>query len=185
MLSTTATILAIAAITATPVTADGAADQFNRRVAAYIALHEHLETTVPPLRVSSDARDIYKAVQAMASAERAARADAKAGDIFAPEVAIEFRRRLDDGLRAAGYDAAALLVHIVDENTDDGLEAVIAPAVNQPLGCSLAMTPPFVFKVLPALPGELQYRFVGRDLVLFDTHASLVIDILSDALPVN
>ena len=29
------------------------------------------------------------------------------------------------------------------------------------------------------------YRFVGRDLVLFDTHADLVIDILSNALPVN
>src|SRR5688572_20543016 len=119
MLSTTATILAIVAITATPVTANGAVDQFNKRVAAYIALHERLETTVPPLRVSSDARDIYEAVQAMASAVRVARVDAKAGDIFTPEVAIEFRRRLDDGLHAAGYETATLLAQIVDENTDD------------------------------------------------------------------
>ena len=32
------------------------------------------------------------------------------------------------------------------------------------------------------LPQELQYRFVGRDLVLVDTHADLVLDILRNAV---
>jgi len=36
--------------------------------------------------------------------------------------------------------------------------------------------------VLPALPPELQYRMVGRDLVLVDVHASLIVDILPQAL---
>ena len=35
----------------------------------------------------------------------------------------------------------------------------------------------------PALPPELAYRFVGRDLVLVDVHANLVVDILDLALP--
>ncbi len=41
---------------------------------------------------------------------------------------------------------------------------------------------PCVLDALPRLPHELQYRFVGRDLVLVDTHADLVVDILRNAV---
>src|SRR5688572_27414819 len=172
MLFTTATIFATAAITAASLRANGAVDQFNGRIAAYIGLHQRLELSTPPLRVTSNAGEIYEAVEAMASAVRAARPDAKAGDIFTPEVAIEFRRRLEDGIRARGYDAAEIVAWIAEENSEDDEDTLggdIPLAVNEPLGCALAMTPPFVFNVLPALSGELQYRFVGRHLVLFDT----------------
>jgi hypothetical protein len=37
--------------------------------------------------------------------------------------------------------------------------------------------------VLPELPEELEYRFAGRDLVLIDIHAELVVDVLRRALP--
>jgi hypothetical protein len=36
---------------------------------------------------------------------------------------------------------------------------------------------------LPALPGELEYRIVGRDLVLWDEHAALIIDFIPNAFP--
>ena len=189
LFATATTIFTTAVITTGPVMADGTADaEFNRRAAAYMALHQRLELSTPPLRVTSDAGEIYEAVQAMASAVRAARWNAKAGDIFTPAVAIEFRRRLEDGIHASGYDAADIVAGIVEENSEDNEDTFggeIPLAVNEPLGCALAMTPPFVFDVLPALPGELQYRFVGRHLVLFDTHAGLVIDILTDALPLK
>lgn len=42
---------------------------------------------------------------------------------------------------------------------------------------------PTLLRALPALPAELEYRFAHRDLVLIDVHASLVVDILEDALP--
>jgi hypothetical protein len=41
---------------------------------------------------------------------------------------------------------------------------------------------PCVINALPPLRGELQYRIVGRDLVLVDVHANLVVDILREAL---
>ena len=47
-----------------------------------------------------------------------------------------------------------------------------------------AATPPYVLAVLPTLPGELQYRFVGPDLVLVDIAANFIIDVLPDALDV-
>jgi hypothetical protein len=43
--------------------------------------------------------------------------------------------------------------------------------------------PPCVLHALPELPIELQYRFVGVDLILIDIHADLVVDILRDAIP--
>jgi len=36
---------------------------------------------------------------------------------------------------------------------------------------------------LPALPNEVEYRFVDRDLVLLDTETLLVVDVLEHALP--
>lgn len=38
---------------------------------------------------------------------------------------------------------------------------------------------PCLIDALPALPSVLQYRIVGRDLVLIDVHASLIVDILT------
>jgi hypothetical protein len=43
--------------------------------------------------------------------------------------------------------------------------------------------PAFVLELLPPLPAELEYRFAGRDLVLIDVHAGLVVDILAGAFP--
>ena len=42
---------------------------------------------------------------------------------------------------------------------------------------------PALLNALPALPEELEYRFIGWDLAVVDVHADLVVDILKDALP--
>jgi hypothetical protein len=33
------------------------------------------------------------------------------------------------------------------------------------------------------LPEELEYRFINRDLVLYDGHANLIVDFVRDAIP--
>ena len=40
-----------------------------------------------------------------------------------------------------------------------------------------------VLRELPLVPHELQFRFVEHDLVLIDIGASLVVDVLPNALP--
>jgi len=40
-----------------------------------------------------------------------------------------------------------------------------------------------VLAVLPPVPDDVEYRFVGRDLILRDAHANVVIDVLPDAVP--
>jgi len=48
-----------------------------------------------------------------------------------------------------------------------------------------AMMWPSMLWSLPELPPELEYHFVGRDLVLVDTLGGIVVDVLRDALPVD
>ena len=44
--------------------------------------------------------------------------------------------------------------------------------------------PPCVLAALPELPQELQYRFLGRDLLLVDIGANLIVDILPAAVEI-
>ena len=45
--------------------------------------------------------------------------------------------------------------------------------------------PPDLLAVFPRLPSELDYRFVHRDLVLWDVRADLIVDVLRDAIPLE
>jgi hypothetical protein len=47
----------------------------------------------------------------------------------------------------------------------------------------LTTTPPTLMLMLPELPPGLAYRFVGRDLVLKDIKAELVVDLIPNAIP--
>ena len=43
--------------------------------------------------------------------------------------------------------------------------------------------PPLILERLQRLPDNLEYRFMGRDLILRDSKANLIIDVLKDAVP--
>jgi hypothetical protein len=38
-------------------------------------------------------------------------------------------------------------------------------------------------KLFPVLPAGLEYRFIGRYLILWDPHANLIVDFIRYALP--
>jgi hypothetical protein len=40
--------------------------------------------------------------------------------------------------------------------------------------------PPQLLEGLPKLPEEMEYRFVGNDLILMDTHAHIIADFVPD-----
>jgi hypothetical protein len=76
-------------------------------------------------------------------------------------------------------------VHDLLAERDDEAAFGVGPVVVNsrfPHGRGNAMWPAML-AALPALPAELQYRFVDRELVLIDIDASLVVDVLPDALP--
>jgi hypothetical protein len=41
---------------------------------------------------------------------------------------------------------------------------------------SVSTVPPNILALLPRLPDDIQYRFVGRHLILHDTRANVIID---------
>jgi hypothetical protein len=50
-------------------------------------------------------------------------------------------------------------------------------------GAPRSTVPPSVLATLPALPECLRYLFVGRDLILVDSVAQLIVDFLPAAAP--
>ena len=52
-----------------------------------------------------------------------------------------------------------------------------------PAGRSISPMPTCLLAALPPLSPELQYRFVGRDLILWDVHAGLIVDFVTNAIP--
>jgi hypothetical protein len=152
--------------------------QFTIAVEDYTALHQRLEQQVPPLRVSEHARDIFQASDILAAAIQASRSAAREGDIFTPTVAAYFRARISDTLSARGFRADELVSAMLEESD----ETSPLPVVNGrfPHGRGTIMWP-CILEALPKLPDELQYRMIGSDLILVDTHADLVVDILRQA----
>jgi hypothetical protein len=57
--------------------------------------------------------------------------------------------------------------------------------VNQayPENVPLQSTPPTLLLNLPEPPDGLEYRIVGRDLILRDVEANTIVDFIPDAIP--
>lgn len=151
--------------------------EFLAKVDAYVELHRRLEAPLPKLHVTTDPAEILAAQAALAREIRTARHDATQGEIFSPPVAAMFRRVISATLATAGI--RDMLETVDEENT-----VVLAVRVNAdyPAGASVAMMPPCLLRALPPLPSELQYRFAGRHLILWDVHAGLIADFVPNAL---
>jgi hypothetical protein len=152
---------------------------FQQRVQQYVELHRRLEGTVPPMRASEDPAEIRAAQDALRSAIRSARRGAHRGDIFTPAVERLVRRTIGGCL--AGHDVNEVLAAINEENPPG---VSLKPHLNAryPERASIAPTPPYMLCSLPQLPEELQFRFMNRDLILWDVHANLIVDFIRKVL---
>jgi hypothetical protein len=149
---------------------------FTRRVQAYYAIHLQLEGVIPTVQTSDDPVVVRKAIDALGDKLRAARFDAKRGDIFTPDVVPLFRQ----WIREHGASDFAKLF----EMTNDEMGLMPSPFVNGKWpGDGTGFMPPDLLRRFPQLPDGLEYRFANRDLVLWDSHADLILDIIPNAIP--
>jgi hypothetical protein len=144
-----------------------AGTDFGTRVASYADLRSELEKGLPPLIVTEHPAEILRAIRALAARIRVARAGARQGDIFSPTVSAKFKKTL---LLEIDADTLAM---IMDENPGR-----IDVRINgsYPVRKAVSTMPPNVLAALPKLPADMEYRFLGRHLVLVDTRASVIID---------
>lgn len=140
---------------------------FSMRVRSYFDLRSELEKQLPALTVTDDPAEIRETVRALAQRIRVARADAKQGDIFTPTVSAEFKKALLIEMHANTW------ADIMDDNPGEFSARINGTYPEQK---TVSTVPPNILAVLPRLPGDIEYRFLGRHLILLDTRASVIID---------
>lgn len=180
-------VLALAASTAVPLTADLGAQKVNPRAAAllefskrtqdYMELHERIAGELPPLAQTATPEQIEDHRRRVAEGIRAARKQARRGDIFTEPVVPQFRAAIRRDLQARDTrDALAALQEVPPTQT----LRVNAP---WPQSATRATVPPRILKNLHRLPHGLEYRFIGRHLVLVDSGANLIVDFITNVVP--
>jgi hypothetical protein len=151
--------------------------EFKKRIDAYIKIHNEADAKVPSLRKTDDPKEISDREKALGEMIMTLRAGARPGEIFAPDYQPYFIRIVqDDFKQRSAEDRKALIVELpakmkVDINTV------------YPTTIALATFPPLLLRKLPNLPPDLEYRIVGRSLILRDVKANLIVDILRDVVP--
>ena len=150
---------------------------FVKRVEAYVALHKKLEATLPKLPEQTDPYQIDKHQRAMLRLMQQARKNAKQGDLFTPAM----QRLVRDLLRPvfSGPDGRQLRAEIFDSESTANVKLVVN--ARYPDEVPISTVPPQVLAQLPKLPEELEYRFVGTYMILFDPHAHIIADFVPQA----
>ena len=140
---------------------------FSERVQNYFDLRSKLEEGLPPLRVTDDVAEIRRARRARAKAIQAARHGAHEGDIFSPAISAEFKEVLALEMNAKTWAV------IMDDNPGE-----FSHKINgiYPDGKPFSTVPGTILAALPALPDGIEYRFLGRHLVLLDVRAGVILD---------
>jgi hypothetical protein len=147
---------------------------FEKRVSAYVQLHKTAESSQPRLKTTPSEEKISHHQHELARAIRAARSDAKPGDIFTPQIAGEFRRLIAIAMKADGRGIATSLQHA------EPVHLRLRVNESYPANVPLQSMPPSLLLNLPKLPQEVEYRIEGRGLVLLDVRANLVVDLIED-----
>lgn len=167
--------------------------KFQQEVEEYVELHRELLERVPNVGPNATPEQIEAHRKKMTEAIRAERASARQGAIFKPPVAAAFRRIIAKEL---AEDRADIVQAVKEGNPKvEGVPDKANPtketkkpftvAVNAiyPEDAPLSSVPPSLLLKLPPLPEQVKYRFVGRDLILRDTEANVILDLIKDAVP--
>lgn len=150
---------------------------FQERVTTYLDVHKKAAKDAPPLKESNDPAKIKAAQDGLASRIRAARADAKPGDIFTPEIRSKFRQLLYPEMKGEdGRDARKVM------KDDAPPDVPLKVNAKYPDGASLPTVPSNLLLNLPTLPEELEYRIIGKHLILLDSDADLIVDYIPNAI---
>jgi hypothetical protein len=171
-------------VCALPVRAQGAGGpqpdaRFHSNVAEYMALRTRIAASLPPLPARPTWLQITSHAAALADGIRTARRDADAR-IFTGDLHPFFRELTEITLVEFGVDVRELLASFADEVAPGARK----PRVNEKYDWgTAAMMPPCLLEAYPRLPAVLQYRFFGRDLLVIDVEAGLVVDILPRTIP--
>jgi hypothetical protein len=158
--------------------------EFDKRINDYLKLRNSAKEGIPALKPKATPEEIQASKVALAQAIRSARSDARQGMVFTPEIqkhVLEILRSEMRGKQGAPAKKAAKQ----GNPTEEVPSKPVAVKVNAPYpdNVPLSTVPPTLLLRLPDLPKELDYRFVGRHLILRDVGADVIVDYIPNAMP--
>ncbi len=155
--------------------------EFSDRVQKYVQLHKSVEATVPKLKATNEPELIVAHQKILARKIKAARAQAKRGDIFTSAAKEDFLKAMSSEFQGPQAPHAKATI-----KQGAPLKKVHLH-VNEiyPESIPYTSVPPTMLQKIPKLPDELAYRAVSSDLVLLDVKANLVVDYLPGVIPVE
>ena len=161
------------------VNARGAATKaFLDRIHEYVAFHDNVEKTVPRLKETPSPEEIAKREAALGAALIKQRPAAKEGDFFIEQYQPHLIQIIkDDFGKRSVADRKALIVEL-----PKGLK--IGVNMVYPTTLPLATFPANLLAAMPELPKEVEYRIVGRSLILRDTTGNVIVDVMRDVFPI-
>lgn len=166
---------------------------FQKRIDAYMAIHKEAAKDAPPRKETKNAGEIKPAQDALGARIRAARATAKQGDIVTPEIQNKFRRLMYPVVTSpapqgtAGKEVKKDIKEELKENAEErkeegGKPVVLKVNATYPDDTPLPTTPSQVLLNLPKLPEQLEYRLVGKTLIIRDVEANIIVDFVPNAI---
>ena len=162
----------------TPANPDAVAvEAFTQRVGDYMALQKKTAGTLPNVPAKPTPKQLDDHQRELGKLMMQARAGARKGDVFGPAVSALIRRNLAPIFK--GPEGARVRAAIIEEPHP------AIPAVNAryPDAVPLSTMPPDVLKALPKIAEGLEFRFIGRHLILLDTQSHLIVDVVDNAMP--
>jgi hypothetical protein len=159
---------------------------FNKGVQDYVNVRKTVMSHVPPLSKKATPQEIDLYEKTMIAGLRTGRPNAKQGDVFTPEVQPLFAKILHQNLAGAKNKNSRSTAKIGNPTSDRGVgeaEPVVGVNVVYPKSAPLSSVPPKLLKQLPPLPMNIEYRFVGSTLILWDSLSNFVIDYMKEAAP--
>jgi hypothetical protein len=149
---------------------------FKTRIDQYVELHNEAAKDIS-FKPTNNPAEIKAAQEALAERIRSARADARPGDIFSPEIRARFRELLAPTLKGEdGRDAKAVV-------KDDAPPAVpFKVNARYPEGAPLPTVPAKLLLNLPPLPKHVEYRIIDKHLILRDVDANIIVDYIPNAI---
>ena len=148
---------------------------FQTAIRSYADLHRDAVARVPSTAASAEAIETRQ--RTLAQWIQSRRQNARQGDVLG-SVALQIRDLVRREI--AGTQGRAML-SVVEQTNVYG----IRPRVNHryPPALPRATMPGQLLAKLPSLPDGIEYRFLGRSLLLIDVDAGLVVDMIPDLLP--
>ena len=166
--------------------------EFANAVQAYVDLHNRAEAGLPTLPDRTDPARVAAHQKALAAAIRKGGRRPRQGHVFVPNIQPFFKRLLAPELKGPG---SAETREKVGEGNPEGAKGLpkdpdvksrdvsLVPYTDYPAAAPVSTVPAPVLLRMPQLPKELEYRFVGKNLVLLDAVANIVVDFIPQAVP--